>query len=169
LTIGLALAKPGINDRGRESTVLRGLSKALYASDLQICDRRPLVIALRKTLRYRFILSIIAHVQASPKLLAECCRLAQKVVVVDYLISVSMFSNFFQSKRLLKKHQSLSVTSRRELMMNFQASLSHFSTGIFYAHGLPSGLEKVVIKGMKCVPGGRSALGSSGYSQGTRE
>jgi SAM-dependent methyltransferase len=76
---------------------------------------------------------LLPHVDDWPKLVAECCRLAGKAVIVDYpdLRSINIFSKlFFQVKKAIEKNtRPFSCFSRRELRDEF--SKHHFGHALF--------------------------------------
>jgi 2-polyprenyl-3-methyl-5-hydroxy-6-metoxy-1,4-benzoquinol methylase len=76
---------------------------------------------------------LLPHVDDWPKLVAECCRLAGKAVIVDYpdIRSVNIFSKlFFQFKKAIEKNtRPFSCFSRRELKDEFLKN--HFGHPLF--------------------------------------
>lgn len=76
---------------------------------------------------------LLPHVEAWPKLVAECCRLSDKVVIVDYpdIRSINIFSKlFFQLKKAVEKNtRPFSCFNRRELRDEFNKH--HFSHFLF--------------------------------------
>jgi 2-polyprenyl-3-methyl-5-hydroxy-6-metoxy-1,4-benzoquinol methylase len=76
---------------------------------------------------------LLPHVEAWPKLVAECCRLAHKAVIVDYpdIRSINIFSKLlFQLKKTIEKNtRPFSCFSRQELRGAF--SRHHFSRFLF--------------------------------------
>jgi ubiquinone/menaquinone biosynthesis C-methylase UbiE len=85
--------------------------------------------------RFHIVLSfrLLPHVEAWPKLVAECCRLAEKAVIVDYpdIRSINLFSKlFFQLKKAIEKNtRPFSCFSRQELRDEF--NLYHFNHFLF--------------------------------------
>ena len=76
---------------------------------------------------------LLPHVEDWPKLVAECCRLAGKAVIVDYpdIRSINIFSKlFFKVKKAIEKNtRPFSCFSRRELKDEF--SKNHFGQTLF--------------------------------------
>ena len=76
---------------------------------------------------------LLPHVEDWPELIAECCRLAEKAVIVDYpdIRSINIFSKlFFQIKKGIEKNtRPFRCFSRRELREAF--SKHHFSQSLF--------------------------------------
>jgi len=74
---------------------------------------------------------LLPHVEAWPKLIAECCRLAGKAVIVDYpdIRSINIFSKlFFQVKKAIEKNtRPFSCFSRQDLIYEFiKHDFDHF-------------------------------------------
>jgi 2-polyprenyl-3-methyl-5-hydroxy-6-metoxy-1,4-benzoquinol methylase len=89
-------------------------------------------LPLRKH-RFHIVLSfrLLPHVEAWPKLVAECCRLAEKAVIVDYpdIRSINIFSKlFFQLKKAIEKNtRPFSCFKRQELRDEFNRyNFNHF-------------------------------------------
>ncbi len=76
---------------------------------------------------------LLPHLDDWPKLVAECCRLAEKAVIVDYpdIRSINIFSKlFFQLKKAIEKNtRPFSCFSREELQGEFPKH--HFSHSLF--------------------------------------
>lgn len=76
---------------------------------------------------------LLPHVEDWPKLIAECCRLAGKAVIVDYpdIRSINIFSRlFFRVKKAIEKNtRPFSCFSRWELKNEF--SKNQFGHALF--------------------------------------
>jgi 2-polyprenyl-3-methyl-5-hydroxy-6-metoxy-1,4-benzoquinol methylase len=123
---------------------------------------------------------LLPHVEAWPKLIAECCRLAEKAVIVDYpdIRSINIFSKiFFQLKKAIEKNtRPFSCFSRRELRDAF--AKNNFSRFLFrpeffvpmvFHRALKSG---ILSRGLETVfqrSGLTSLLGSPVILRVTRE
>jgi len=76
---------------------------------------------------------LLPHLESWPALIAECCRLAAKAVIVDYpdIRSINVFSRiFFRVKKAIEKNtRPFTCFSRREIVSEF--SIHHFGHPLF--------------------------------------
>jgi len=102
---------------------------------------------------------LLPHVEAWPNLIAECCRLAGKAVIVDYpdTRSINIFSKvFFRLKKAIEKNtRSFSCFSRGELMAEFtRHGFSHplFRPEFFVPMALHRALKSATLsRGLEAV------------------